>query len=761
MTDKRYSKIRLFLCLMFFVSGFCALLYQTIWLRLAFAKFGAITPVVSLIISVFMLGLGTGSWMGGQYAKRLKHLFGGSAITLYGIIECLIGTGAFFVPLLFNAGANLCKGTGEINSWLYLISSALMIVISILPFATAMGSTYPVALEFLREYEDDNQQIERNFGLLYAANTVGAALGVIATVFVLIEMLGFNRVLALGAFFNFIIGIMAIVWGKKIGKSAEQLVLNIKVSRQLQSSIGKPFGFIVLFAMGFCSMAMEVIWTRSFLVPLGTMVYSFANLLVAYLISTFFGAFLYRQNVRHNNIVSAKLLIALATVTAVLPLAASNPAYFNLFPDFLKDFLSSKNVALGSIMPFCAVLGYLTPLLIDEISCDNPTIAGKAYAINILGCIMGPLLAGYIILPCLGARVALILFVLPLLILTLISPGFKGSSLLVKLSTSIVTLGILCLACFWLSWEEGGDLKLNNINDLVIHRDYAATTISFEQDKQKMLAVNGQAMTTISKITKYMSHLPLVFNKEKPKSVLVICFGMGTSFRSALTWDCKVTVVEIVPGVRDSFAYYHPDAEQVLHNPNGRIVIDDGRRFLNRTEEKYDAIIVDPPPPLASSATGLLYSKEFFQLIKKHLTPNGILQEWFGFSWEPRAMRATLRALTQEFPYVRMYTAIPDPTIYGYHFLASQSPIESVDAKEFYSRLPDKAKSDLMEWLDSANRKEELKQQIAKLLSSEILVSTALAEKEKEIVITDDYPYNEYSMLDHKFDKAVYLPASN
>jgi predicted membrane-bound spermidine synthase len=58
--------VRLLLFLMFVVSGSCGLVYQVVWLRLAFASFGVVTPVLSLLISVFMAGLALGSWAGGR-----------------------------------------------------------------------------------------------------------------------------------------------------------------------------------------------------------------------------------------------------------------------------------------------------------------------------------------------------------------------------------------------------------------------------------------------------------------------------------------------------------------------------------------------------------------------------------------------------------------------------------------------------------------------------------------------------------------------
>ena len=95
--------------------------------------------------------------------------------------------------------------------------------------------------------------------------------------------------------------------------------------------------------------------------------------------------------------------------------------------------------------------------------------------------------------------------------------------------------------------------------------------------------------------------------------MLIICFGMGTTFRSAMSWSIPVTVVELVPSVPKLFTYYHPDGGPVLASPWAHVVIDDGRRYLERVPQKYDAIIIDPPPPVQAAGSSLLYSREFYQ----------------------------------------------------------------------------------------------------------------------------------------------------
>ena len=199
-----------------------------------------------------------------------------------------------------------------------------------------------------------------------------------------------------------------------------------------------------------------------------------------------------------------------------------------------------------------------------------------------------------------------------------------------------------------------------------MYRDHTATVISAGTGMLKHLYVNGQGITTLSTITKSMAHMPLGFQKTPPHSALTICFGMGTTYRSLLTWGIKTTAVELVPSVKKAFVYYHADAQQVLNNPLGQVVVDDGRRFLRRTSETFDIVTIDPPPPVEASGSSLLYSPEFYTLMKKKMAPNAILQQWFPGNEGPDA-QAIARSLVNSFTYVKVYRSLAEHE--GLHFL--------------------------------------------------------------------------------------------
>ena len=170
-----------------------------------------------------------------------------------------------------------------------------------------------------------------------------------------------------------------------------------------------------------------------------------------------------------------------------------------------------------------------------------------------------------------------------------------------------------------------------------------------------------------------------------------------------------------------------------------RIVIDDGRSFLERSPERYDVIAIDPPPPVQAAGSSLLYSKEFYATAKAHLRPGGILQQWM-----PDGDRATwasvARALQESFPYTRAFGSVEG---YGIHFLASMSPIAFDSPSQLAQRLPASAATDLIEWGPGTTPE----QQFELVLDREVSVASIIAEDPEAPALSDDRPVNEYFLV--------------
>ncbi len=727
--------IRSVLFLLFFISGFCGLVYQVVWARLAFAAFGIITPVLSVVLSVFMFGLAAGAWLAGRWAGGWTTKTCGSALGVYAGAECLIGVGAFAVPKLFTVGERLLLVAGQSNSFTYLALSALVLTFAILPWCLCMGATFPLMMAYWREQGNPDAA---GFSFLYLANVLGAMCGALMTPVVLVELLGFGRTLAVAAIGNFVVTVNA-AWLAYQTRRRARTPLSDSGARPNTDGGGarmlttpRQTGWI-LFATGFSALAMEVVWARAFAPVLKTQVYSFAAVVCTYLGATALGSWFYRRQLRQARVRSLGSLLGLLAVAAFLPVIVNDPRIVRM--DLAEDVhLSSALLLLASICPWCAILGYLTPGLIDQYAAGQPDRAGRAYAVNVLGCILGPLAACYALLPCLRERHALILLALPSVWL-----WWHHRPMLPAWARTGGAVILPALFVWSLALGRDFDALIFKVSGPAeVRRDYAAAVVATGEGRDKKLLVNGMGVTSLTPITKFMVHLPLAIHESPPQSALIICFGMGTSYRSALSWGLATTAVELVPSVKEAFQFFHADAPAVLTNPQGRIVTDDGRRFLKRTRESFDLIVVDPSPPVESAGSSLLYSTEFCELAKARLKPGGILQTWFPGGDLPTA-QAVARAVRDVFPHVRCFVSVEG---WGVHILASEQPLRRRSAEELAARLPSSAQRDLLEWNPAADASAFLGQVLAQEHPIEQILNP-----DPSLKLTDDRPINEYFLL--------------
>jgi len=723
MTKKLFTRRAVFF--IFFLSGFCSLLYQIVWLRLAYASFGINTQVMSVVISIFMVGLALGSWVTGRWLSRTKF----SPLYLYVLAELGIGAGALLVPQLFLLGSHWLLQTGGTDSLTYLIFSALLLSLFLLPWCFLMGATIPLMIAFYNRVEHDRTI----FSFLYLANTLGAIIGTMVTVMALIELYGLNLTLKLAAGLNILIVIitLVIIRLKVETLTSKEAQEETALPAKLAPEIPRSSSFVLLFITGFCSMGLEVVWTRTFTPIIWTTVYSFASILILYLIGTSGGLWLYRFHLGQKRTIPIKwLVIALASVS------------------FGQIVLNDPRLSLGlyafigTIFIFAFLLGYLTSKQIDSLSGGQAQRAASAYAINIMGCIAGPLVASYILLPLFGAKVAMIIFGLPFLIFlwTLRQNRMHMTNIASQLAMSVVALLFLA-SLFGTTYEEGFPLPTK-----IIKRDYNATVVAYtgKTDRQKQLLINGVGITHMTPLTKIMAHLPLALASQKPNKVLNICLGMGTTFRSARSWGVDTTAVELTPSVKELFPYFFADADKILGD-TGRIVIDDGRRYLQRKDDLYDMITIDPPPPVQAAGSSLLYSEDFYRLAKMRLTEKGILQQWFPGD-KSTTLQAVARALANVFPYVDVYPSIEG---WGYHFIASKYPLETLTPEEFVAKLSPEATKDFVEWNTGADIDPVVFAQ--NILSQRQPITDFLSDN-TDLTITDIRPYNEYYLLRGLFE---------
>lgn len=708
----------------FFVSGFCSILYEVIWLRLTVAQFGITIAMTSIVLSVFMAGMGVGSWAAGTAARRYGARLSWSPLRLYATAELLIGCASLIVPLELLRGRSFLEswggGSGS-SSAAYYVASGVLVALTLIPWCACMGATVPLAMWAIRS--DTRFEARRSFSFLYTSNVIGAIAGAVIPL-ILIEIYGFHDTLRIGACLNATIGLVALTLTLRRTRPMTEPLSAHSAAGPAPAAVAPAYGaspLVLLFLTGFATMGMEVIWIRLYTAFVGPLVYSFALILASYLAATATGALIYRQR-KNNREGGSRLSWILLGLLSLLPLVTADPRF--PIPAALRVIFGVSLVS--------GVIGYLTPMLVDRWSGGDADRAGKAYAINVLGCIIGPLFASFVLLPHWSERAGLAIFSIPWFAMIPSTPRSGANSkktwVFGLASVALALLIVLRAQDYTSKYPEGRIL-----------RDSTATVIAAGTGMDRELITNGVAMTNLIAPTKMMAHFSLASLNHPPRSALVICFGMGTTYRSAMSWGIPVTAVELVPSVPKLFTYYEEDGAQLLASPLSHIVIDDGRRFLERTDEKFDAIMIDPPPPVSAAASSLLYSEEFYAVARKHLEPGGILAQWLPGA-DVAVQSSVARALADSFPYVRVYQPV---TGVGWHLIASMDPIPVRSADDMVARMPAQAVTDMLEW----GPEKTSRRQMQLMLSNELTPAEMIARAPDMPTLSDDRPVNEYFLV--------------
>src|SRR5208282_1643060 len=285
----------------FFISGFCSILYELIWLRLAMAQFGVTTAMVSIVLSTFMAGLGAGSLISGHLVRKYAQRLTSRPLRLYAVAELLIGCSAVIVPLELRAGRFVLERMGgSLSSSGYYIAAGLWLACSVIPWCACMGATIPLGMFAIRS--DKRLESRRSFSFLYLANVFGAVAGALIPL-LLVEIFGFSGTLQLGMVLNLAICAAAILLASKQEAldHEDECSAAGTASPALRQMLGNGTLWL-LFATGLTSMGMEVVWTRQYTPYVGTFVYSFATILGVYLAATFLGSSIYRVWSRRHSV---------------------------------------------------------------------------------------------------------------------------------------------------------------------------------------------------------------------------------------------------------------------------------------------------------------------------------------------------------------------------------------------------------------------------------------------------------------------------
>lgn len=666
----------------FILSGAAGLIYEIVWSRQLVLVFGNTTQAVSAILTGFFGGMAIGAAIGGRIADRVR-----SPLRFYGVLELVLVVVVVVTPFTFRLINEAYRGIYPSLEGTPALALARLVlaVLALAPATIMMGATFPALVRhFTRTAE-----LGQAFGRLYSANTLGAVAGTLIAGIALIELFGLSWALRIGAVCSAIAGIVALWLARDDGVAPATLTPAPPVPDPERSGSSGPrtasvipwLPLLVAFLSGLTSLGYQVTWTRLLASGTGGLTYVFTVILALFLIGIALGAALFntfRPRIKDPVRVLAWTQFAVAVLAiGGLVLVISQPRELDPSQPFVSIGALFSSAILV-VLPVTIVLGIAFPTS-SELLKDQRDHAGAAsgllLASNTFGAILGSLVIPFVLMPAIGSPSIIVLLALANVAL--------GVGLAIRArppSRVTAVAGVSVAVAIALMAASPG--RVVQPNEALIaakgwelyeaKEDEIASVQAGKKDVTAELWVGGTSMTLLTVDAKLMPILPLIARPESERA-LVVAFGMGTAFRSALIAGLETEAVELVPSVPEMFGHYYPDAEEVLADPRGRVVIADGRNHLELTPERFDIIVTDPPPPIQSSGVSVISSLEYYQQGRAHLTEGGVMMQWTPYGTTESDLKEHIRTFASVFEHV---TAIRGPGGYGFYMLGSSEPID-------------------------------------------------------------------------------------
>ena len=717
----------------FFLSGASGLILEMVWTRGLTLVFGSTTLAISTVLATFMGGLGLGSFVAGRFADRLRD-----PVRAYAWAELGIGVYALLVPLALSAYPPL-------NRWLWAAFGDRYALLSLIRFAasagllllptTLMGATLPILARFLVASPGELGRVGGNLGTLYAVNLFGAVAGSFFAGFVFLPQFGVRTTNAIAAGFDIALAVTVLALRARLARGrAPAPSLEVATTALPDKAAAPPvrvskaalrlvlFGFLL---SGFSAMLLQVLWTRALAVVLGSSVFSFTLILIAFLVglgggSAAFGRLadrdarpIFTLGCLHLGIVAAVGFSYL--ITDELPfvfawLVASTEAGVDAIQ------VCQFAAACVSVLPATFLMGGIFPYTMRVVAVRWERVGrdlGSAYALNTIGAILGSFFSGFVVLPGLGLEKGILGAAFLGLglgcLLFLVAPGQPPARRALGLGTA-VALGLgLTLLPPWnlINFSVGffrvsiakdyiarrDDKKVWQKPELVFYEDGISTTVSVDRwGKTYSMKNNGKvdASSDADMPTQIsVGLLPLLLyphdTATRPPKVALIGYGSGVTAGAITQFPiASLEVVELEPAIYRAARFFDAVNHRPLENPKVTARVGDGRNFLTQRQDRFDVIVSQPSNPWITGVSNL-FTREYFRDVKARLAPDGIFCQWAQlYEMAPWNIKTIYRTLRASFAYVVVFAAedLSSDTI----LIASDRPI-AIDLAQLRRRF--------------------------------------------------------------------------
>jgi spermidine synthase len=651
------------LLLLFAGSGCAALIYEIVWYQLLQLVIGSSAISLGVLLATFMGGLCAGSLsLPRMLSARQQHPLRVYAKVEFGIAIC--GILVFFGMPLLDGVYTSAVGHGMPAILFRALISALCLV----PPTFLMGASLPAAARWIQTTPEGVSWM----GYLYGSNTVGAVFGCLLAGFYLLRVYDMGIATFVAASINVAVGLTSMALARRTPDRAD--------GEPAPATIDRPLywpAYVTIALSGATALGAEVIWTRLLGLMLGATVYTFSIILAVFLVGlglgSSTGSFLSRMLRPRLAFGLCQLLLVAAIAWTAIMLADSLP-YWPINPLLSKSpwftFQIDMVRCLWAIFPATLLWGASFPLALAaaaEKGEDPARLIGGIYAANTGGAIVGALSFSLMLVPAIGTqgceRVLIVtsaisaLFMLVPLIQsarTILGAAGLGASLVVAglLASSVSGVPSMLIA-------YGRRIMTSMSRSKILYAGEginSSIAISQWDDGAVQFHVSGKVEASTEpydmRLQRMLGHMPALFH-PKPKSVLVVGFGAGVTAGSFVVHPDvqRIVICEMEPLIPPTATkYFAKENYNVMNDPRVQIVYDDARHFVLTTNEKFDIITSDPIHPwVKGSAT--LYSKEYFELVKQHLNPGGIVTQWIPlYESDLKTVKSELATFFDVFP---------------------------------------------------------------------------------------------------------------
>jgi len=677
---------RRFLLAVFVVSGFTGLIYESIWSHYLKLFLGHAAYAQTLVLAIFMGGMAIGSWTVAHYSSRIRRL-----LWAYVLVEGLIGILGLFFHQTFVAAVNF-----SFASVIPALPARLLIeaykwslaALLILPQSALLGMTFPlISGGLIRRWPERPGE---TLATLYFTNSLGAAIGVLISGFVLIRAVGLPGTILTAGLLN--IALAMVIWAIVRGQTEPEPAPQTPSAPFPRKDKLTRWFTVAAFLTGAASFMYELGWIRMLSLVLGSSTHSFELMLSAFIFGLAFGGLYVRRRIERIRDPVAYVAYVMVAMGALAALTL--PAY-NLTFDFMAWFLGTSTrtetgyVAFNVISQLIAALimipasfcaGMTLPLLTNEFMRrgTGERAIGTIYSVNTLGAIVGVLLTIHVLMPLIGVKGVILagagIHMALGLSRLLASRRYPSRTSAVAMAAGI---GVFGFAVFAVNLDpvkmasgvyRTGSAALPDGASVAYLRDGKTATISLvELTGMVTIATNGKpdasvqmgpGEATVDESTMVLAAaIPLSMHPH-PARIANIGFGSGLTTHTLLTTALvqRLDSIEIEPlMVEAARKGFGSRIGNVFEDPRSHIVYDDAKTFFASAREPYDLIVSEPSNPWVSGAA-TLFSDEFYGRIVQYLAPDGYFVQWMQvYETNIGVLASVMKALAPHFGAYALY----------------------------------------------------------------------------------------------------------